>query len=574
MLVETGALTGERGLYRIGRGPASLGIPTTVQAVLAARIDRLAPDDKRLLQAASVIGLDVPVPVLQATVDLDAAELGTGLGRLQAAEFLYETRRYPDAEFAFKHPLTHDVAYGSLLAERRRALHARVLGALETVFADRLDEQVATLCHHAVQGASWEKAFGYGRRAGARAALRSASREAIARFEDALRAVGRLPPTPANLERAMDLRFDLRNPLFVLGDITGALGVLNDIARLAERAGDAERLGRACAYLANAHFMLGNPEQGIELAGRATEIATARRNDTLLGVTTCHLGQLYYLTGQYARTSELMMKGLAVLERGSNPRANTLRTFRLVGECFNALALAQLGRFAEAIAAGRRCRDVACAQDTPFVDAMAHWGLAAPYVARGDAAEAVAWLEHARAACRATELRAILPWIGVELGLAYLLCARIEDAMTTLEEAVREGDAANILGEQSFRVAALGEAQLHAGRPAAAAASAARALELARRHSEPGFEAHALRVGAAVAAHEGRHDDARARYRDALTRAQALDMAPLAGRCHLGLAQLPDEADRVEEHRRRAEETFDALGMTFWRAQLGGLPRS
>jgi tetratricopeptide (TPR) repeat protein len=574
MLVETGALTGQRGLYRVARAPASLGIPATVQAVLEARIDRLAADDKRLLQAASVIGLDVPVPVLQATVDLDAAELGAGLSRLQAAEFLYEARRYPDAEFAFKHPLTHDVAYGSLLAERRRALHARVLGALETVFADRLDEHVAALCHHAVQGAVWEKAVSYGRRAGVRAALRSASREAIARFEDALRAVGRLPPTPVNLERAMDLRFDLRNPLFVLGDITGALGVLNDVARLAERAGDAERLGRACAYLANAHFMLGNPEQGIELAGRATEIATARRNDTLLGITTCHLGQLYYLTGQYARTSELMVRGLAVLERELNPHANTLRTFRLVGECFNALALAQLGRFPEAIAAGRRCRDVARTQNTPFVDAMAHWGLAAPYVARGDAAEAVAWLEHARAACRATELRAILPWIGVELGLAYLLGARVADALTTLEEAVREGDAANLVGEQSFRVAALGEAQLHTGHLEAAAASAARALELARRHSEPGFEAHALRVAAVVAAHEGRHHEARAHYRDALTRAEALGMAPLVGRCHLGLAQLPGEADHVAEHRRRAAETFETLGMAFWQAQLGTLPRS
>jgi ATP/maltotriose-dependent transcriptional regulator MalT len=123
-------------------------------------------------------------------------------------------------------------------------------------------------------------------------------------------------------------------------------------------------------------------------------------------------------------------------------------------------------------------------------------------------------------------------------------------------------------------VAALGEAQLRAGRPEAAAASVARALELARRHSEPGFEAHALRVAAAVAAHEGRHHDARARYRDALTRAEALGMAPLAGRCHLGLAQLPGEADDVGQHRRRAAETFATLGMAFWQEQVGTLPRS
>ena len=578
MLVDTGALTGERGLYRVARAPASLGIPATVQAVLAARIDRLGREDKRLLQAASVIGHDVPVPVLKAAVDLDDDELRAGLRRLQSGEFLYESRVYPDPEFAFKHPLTHDVAYGSLLVERRRAFHARVLAAMETIFADRLDEHVAALCHHAVQGGAWEKAFVYGRRAGARAALRSASREAIARFEDALRAVEHLPPTSTNLERAMDVRFDLRNPLFVLADFARALAVLGDIARLAERAGDAGRLGRACAYLANAHFMLGNPAQGIELAERAAQIAAARHNDTLLGVTTCHLGQLYYLKGEYARTSELMVHGIGVLEGDRIQRDNTVRTFRLVGQCFNAMALAQLGRFADAIAAGTRCREVARAQDTPFVDAMGYWGLAAPYVVRGDAEPAIHWLEQARDACRATELRALVPWIGVELGLAYLACGRIDNALGALEEAVREGDASNILGQQSFRVAAIGEAQLRAGQLELAAASAARALDLARAHSEPGFEAHALRVGGEVAAAHGQQAEARARYTDALALARRLDMAPLVARCHLGLADVGGEGARLEAadtHGRRAAEMLQELGMPWpGRMDIARSPRT
>jgi tetratricopeptide (TPR) repeat protein len=570
MLVDTGGLTGERGLYRLARAPASLGIPATVQAVLAARIDRLHRDDKRLLQAASVVGVDVSLPLLQATVDLDDDELRSGLRRLESGEFLYQTRAYPDLEFAFKHPLTHDVAYGTLLLERRRALHARVLSSMEAIYADRLDEHMAALCHHAVQGGVLEKAFVYGRRAGAKAALRSASREAIARFEDALRAVEQLPPTATNLERAMDLRFDLRNPLFVLADFTRALQVLGDIARLAERAGDAERLGRACAYLANAHFMLGNPERGIELAERAGQIAVARHHDTLLGVTTCHLGQLYYLRGEYARTSELMVRGIGVLERDRDRRGNTVRTFRLVGECFNGMALAQLGRFAEAIVAGLRCRDVARDQDTPFVDAMGYWGLAAPYVARGDAEPAIPWLEQARDACRATELRAILPWIGVDLGLAYLVCGCVDQALAALEESVREGDAANILGEQSFRVAALGEAQLRAGRLELAATSAARALELARAHSERGFEAHALRVAGEVATAEGRHAEARARFTEAVTIAARLDMAPLVARCHLGLAVVAgdDGSSEVHTHLRQASEMFEELGMTSWQKRV------
>ncbi len=103
-------------------------MPPTVQAVLAARIDLLPPEDKRLLQSAAVIGKDVPFRVLAALAETGPEEMRRGLIHLQSAEFLYETMLFPDLEYSFKHALTHDVAYGSLLHERRRALHARVVG--------------------------------------------------------------------------------------------------------------------------------------------------------------------------------------------------------------------------------------------------------------------------------------------------------------------------------------------------------------------------------------------------------------------------------------------------------------
>jgi len=103
----------------------TIQIPATVQAVLAARIDRLPPEEKRLLQTAAVIGTEVPMPVLQAIDELPEEVLQRGLAHLQAAEFLYETRLFPECEYTFKHALTHEVAYGSLLQERRRALHAQ-----------------------------------------------------------------------------------------------------------------------------------------------------------------------------------------------------------------------------------------------------------------------------------------------------------------------------------------------------------------------------------------------------------------------------------------------------------------
>src|SRR5262245_6570973 len=132
-LVETQVLVGERGTYRQVQPLQTIQVPATVQAVLAARIDRLPPDEKRLLQTAAVVGTDFPFPLLEAVADLPEAELRRGLAYLQVAEFLYETRLFPELEYTFKHALTYQVAYESLLHDRRRELHTRIVGAIEVL---------------------------------------------------------------------------------------------------------------------------------------------------------------------------------------------------------------------------------------------------------------------------------------------------------------------------------------------------------------------------------------------------------------------------------------------------------
>jgi len=132
-LIETRVLIGERGAQKLGKPLEAIQVPATVQAVLAARIDRLPLEEKQLVQSAAVIGKDVPFSLLQAIAVLSDEELRRGLAHLQAAEFLYETSLFPDLEYTFKHALTHEVAYGSLLHERQRALHARIVAAIEAL---------------------------------------------------------------------------------------------------------------------------------------------------------------------------------------------------------------------------------------------------------------------------------------------------------------------------------------------------------------------------------------------------------------------------------------------------------
>jgi predicted ATPase len=158
-LVETQALTGERGAYRLIRPIQAIEVPATVQVILAARIDRLPAEDKQLLQTASVIGKDVPLVLLHAVAEAAEDAVHRGLTHLQAAEFLYETRLFPDPEYTFKHALTHEVTYGTLLHDRRKVLHARIVGAIERSYPDRLPEHVDQLAHHAFRGEMWSLVF-------------------------------------------------------------------------------------------------------------------------------------------------------------------------------------------------------------------------------------------------------------------------------------------------------------------------------------------------------------------------------------------------------------------------------
>jgi adenylate cyclase len=188
-LVETRVLSGERGAYRLEGEVPAIDASPTVQAVLAARIDRLPASARRLLQTASVIGKQFSLRLLRASIETIDDDIAQDLMSLQAAEFLYESAGLPEAEYAFKHALTHEVTYHSLPTESRCALHARIVEALEHLYRERLGEQLEVLAHHAVRGEVWEKAVTYLREAGLKAFMRSANVDAIAYFTRGLEVV-------------------------------------------------------------------------------------------------------------------------------------------------------------------------------------------------------------------------------------------------------------------------------------------------------------------------------------------------------------------------------------------------
>jgi predicted ATPase len=219
-----------------------------------------------------VVGKDVPFALLQATAAMGEDGLRTAIGRLQAAEFLYETSLFPDLEYTFKHALTHEVAYGSLLQDRRRRLHGEIVAAIERLYPDRLGEHTDRLGHHAFRAERWETAAAYLRRAGHKALSRSAFQEAVAAYEEALVAVQRLPETRETQERAIDLRLDLRGPLQALARTSRILEHDRAAEAAARALKDERRLGRALSWLANTLWITGDHAAAIAAAARALDI--------------------------------------------------------------------------------------------------------------------------------------------------------------------------------------------------------------------------------------------------------------------------------------------------------------
>ena len=353
-LVETQVLSGERGAYRLGTPLASIQVPVTVQALLAARIDRLPLEEKHLLQNAAVIGREMSFPLLQAVAEVPEDTLRRGLAHLQQTEFLYETRLYPEHVYTFKHALTHDVAYGSLLQGQRRALHTRIVEAMERLWADRLPAQVEQFAHHAVRGAVWEKALKYCRHAGLKAATRSAHREAVEYFEQALGAIQYLPETPNILAQAIDLRFDLRNALLPLGENERIGDHLRSAETLARRLDDQRQLGRVFAYLVEYFRMTGEAVRAVESGERALALATALEDFPLQIMATFFLGSGYYALGEYRRAVDCFRRNVAALpEERLRERFGMTGFPTVMSRTWLVTCLAYLGEFDAGISEGK-----------------------------------------------------------------------------------------------------------------------------------------------------------------------------------------------------------------------------
>jgi predicted ATPase len=388
-LVETDALVGDAGAYRLAKAPQAVQVPASVQAILAARIDRLPPGLKRLLHAAAVVGKDVPVSLLEAVGEMRGDELRQALHELQAAEFLYEVRVFPDPEYTFKHALTHEVAYGGVLQERRRALHVAIVEAIERLYAGRLAEQVERLADHAVRGRALDKAVRYLHQAGTRAVARSAVREAIRFFEQGLAILQERPETPETLAQALAIHMELGPALMAVRG-AGAAEVEAAYLRardLAEQVGDASRRFPALWGLWFFNYNRGRYAAALA-AGRELLAAAEAEGDSGMLLEAHHALWPTLLAGGQARAAlPHMARGLALYQRERHASQAALYGGHDAGACCRyQLALAQmlLGETDRALATLADALQLAAELDHPLTMTITLWFACCIHYQRGD----------------------------------------------------------------------------------------------------------------------------------------------------------------------------------------------
>ena len=568
-LVETAALAGERGAYRLTRPVENLKIPATVQAILAARIDRLAPEAKRLLQAAAVIGKDVPMPLLLTIADAPEHAVRAGLTHLQAAEFLYETRLFPDLEYTFKHALTHEVAYGGLLHDRQRALHARITEALEQLSTERVAEQAERLAHHAMRGEVWEKAVAYLRQAGLRALARAANREAIIHLEQALGALRQLPEIRATTELTIDIHIDLRNAFNPLGEFARMGEHLHEAERLARTLSDQRQLGRIATFMVIQCLATGDYADAVRFGQEALSLARTLGERSIEVLATSFLGMTHAARGEFSDAATLLERNVALEGDLRSKRFGAPAIQSALSAAHLANVLSQLGRFDEAIGHAEVAVRIAESADNPFTLYVGLLDLGRAHLRRGDLARATRVLERGLDLCRTWQIVVGTPPIAAGLGTAYALTGRAEEGLLLVAGAVVENRRSQIHMRPALIHLCAGMTYLSAGRIDEAGRHAQEALALTRRLGARGSEADALCLAADVAA-SGSAEDAEGYYREALVLAGQLGMRPLVAHCQLGLGKLSrriGKREQAREHLMTATTMYREMDMRFWLEQ-------
>jgi class 3 adenylate cyclase/predicted ATPase len=563
-LAEEGVLAGERGDYRMERPPSELHIPATVQGVLASRIDRLPSKEKDLLQTLAVVGKKFPLGLLRRIVNQGEEDLYLKLSHLQAGEFIYEQPAFPEPKYTFKHSLTQEVAYDSLLREQRGVLHERAARSIEELYSETLDEHFSELAHHYGRTANTPKAVEYSYLAGEQAAQRSAYTEAIDQLSRGAELIAKLPETRENSQQELLLRTSLGRALVVTRGFTDseAEQAFVRARELSERVGEAPQLFRPLQGLFQIHLLRSEHETVPELAKQLLRLAQGTRDPAHLLLAHHCMGVASYWRGELCPAREHLQEVI----RCYDPKQYCAHDYLWVSQDPGVSALGYLGRALwslgypdQALAKSREGLVLAHELSHPFSEATALLGVSRAHALRG---ELQASLEAAEAMIAVGGEHGFPYWVGIGSFIkakALVDQGRMEagiEGMRAILEVMRSAGA--VMGSAGM-LTILAGAHGKAGQVEEGLALMEETFEFMTKTGEREVEAEIHRVRAELLLVRSPLDptDAEAGFRKAIDIARSRSAKSLELRAATSLARLWQKQGKKAEARKLLADIYD-----------------
>jgi len=575
-LLENGSIQRKDHQYVLTRKASEIPVPDTIQAIIAARMDRLEDNLKRTMQVASVIGRDFAYRILQ-TITGMREDLKSHLVNLQGLEFIYEKSLFPELEYIFKHALIQEVAYNSLLIKRRKEIHQRIGKAIEDIYPDRLEEFYEMLAHHYSKAENAEKAYHYLKLASIKTGMTCSLWESVRFGLQAIDVLNDMPQTDENKRKGIEMRLLISGPLGGTGQTAGALQIMEEGAKLAEELGDDRSMADLLGNIGLSYQALGDFIRGAQYADKAFQAAQRTGDIVLMATTGFELCSTYSMRGEYRQIVQVAPPLLDLLEKSEMQERSDLGkyyNFNLYSsiQSYYGCALGALGDFER----GRMQCEKAChltehldhALSRAFVELLC----ARLFDMRGDGDRT---LRHAESSAKHGERgqMMIVVWMAPTfLGAAHYFLGQLDAARSQLERSMEIYRGTQLPHEKPSSCYYLGLVHLDSHELAAARGHIEEALRFAQEQGNKSQEGRStVALGRVMAKSDpSLSEKAEGLIHQGIRSLEELRIKPYEAEGYLYLGELYADTGRNDEALEainKARGMFQEMGMDYWLAR-------
>jgi len=567
-LLENGSIRKKDNQYKLSKKPSEVHVPDTIQGIIAARIDRLEESLKRTMQVASVIGRDFAYRILQTIMGMQQ-ELKSSLLNLEQLEFIYEKNLFPELEYVFKHALTQEVAYNSLLVKRRKDIHERIGKAIEELYPDRLEEFYEVLAHHYSRSDNLEKAYQFLKLSGDKATRNYSLSEAFNFYKQAINALSKLPGTEENKRRGIETRLPMSIEMMSLGYPEDSLEILQEGERLSRELNDTRSLARFHGSMGMHHALMGDNRKAREYLEDAFQEAEKAQDIEVMAPIGFQLCNIYSMGDDLSKIAEVAPRVIALLE-GAQREGGLFGSQSLYSSLASIYgdALAVLGNFREGQAQCEKALRVATEIDDKGSMGYAELMYGMLFIHKGDGKNVVEHMQNAVKYCEQAQVVTMLGISWSRLGYGYALLGDYETALKYMEKGLETDRDLGLSWSLPGHYLLLSLVYIEVGEIAKARNGAEAALEMAQKKQMKGLEGLSLVIlGRALGRTEiSRFTEAEAcivRGMKLLDECKA--KSQYASGC-LSLGELYADARRTEnalEYLEKARDMFKEMGMDY-----------